>query len=225
MENQIVSKEIFGKRFSELLESSAETTYTIGEKLSLNPGTISRYANGLMAPKIPTLYMLANLFRVNPSWLMGYDAPKYEDRVEPDDPSPPLPSNIMPLPKMYRVPLVGTIACGQPILAVENADETVAVPDWINADFALRCKGDSMINARIFDGDIVYIKKQPEVESGQIAAVRIQDEATLKRVRLYGDHISLEPENPMYKPIVLWEEDMNSVEILGLAVGFTSMFM
>lgn len=78
MEQQIVSKELFGQRFSEILNASSETTYSIADRVSLTPATISRYANGLMAPKIPTLYMIANIFHVNPLWLMGYDAPKYE---------------------------------------------------------------------------------------------------------------------------------------------------
>jgi repressor LexA len=79
-----------------------------------------------------------------------------------------------------------------------------------------------MINARIFDGDIVYIRQQDTVDNGQIAAVLIDSEATLKRVKLYEDHISLEPENPQYRPIVLWGEEMNSVHIIGKAVAFTS---
>ena len=130
--------------------------------------------------------------------------------------------NVEQIPKMRRVPLLGTIACGEPLLAVENIEGKVDVPEHIRADFALRCKGDSMINARIFDGDIVYIRQQPAVENGQIAAVLIGDEATLKRVRLFDDHISLEPENPMYRPIVYWNGDMASIRILGLAVAFTS---
>lgn len=133
-----------------------------------------------------------------------------------------MPDNILPMPKMKKVPLVGSIACGAPILAAENIEGEVDIPENINADFALRCKGDSMINARIFDGDIVYIKQQDTVDNGQIAAVLIEDEATLKRVRLYPDHISLEPENPMYKPMVFWEEEMNAVRIIGKAVAFTS---
>ena len=131
------------------------------------------------------------------------------------------PDNIIPMPATRELPLLGSIACGEPILADENLDGTVSCPEHVAADFALRCKGDSMINARIFDGDIVYIRQQPKVDDGQIAAVLIGDEATLKRVRLYDDHISLEPENPRYRPIVLWGEDMATVRILGLAVAFT----
>lgn len=134
-----------------------------------------------------------------------------------------LPDGIIPMPEMRSIPLVGTIACGAPILAEEHIDDYINIPKTIMADFALTCKGDSMINARIFDGDIVYIRQQDTVDNGEIAAVLIDGEATLKRVRLFEDHISLEPENPQYRPIVLWGDDMNTVRILGKAVAFTSM--
>lgn len=135
----------------------------------------------------------------------------------------PLPSNVRPMPAMRRLPLIGSIACGAPILAEEHIEGYVDVPENIRADFSLTCRGDSMTGARIFDGDIVYIRQQETVENGEIAAVLIGSEATLKRVRLFGDHISLEPENPMYRPITLWDEEMNTVRILGKAVAFTSM--
>lgn len=133
-----------------------------------------------------------------------------------------LPSNIIPMPAMRKVPLIGSIACGTPILADENREGAVDIPDHVHADFALRCKGSSMINARIYDGDIVYIRQQEEVEHGEIAAVLIDDEATLKRVYLYDDHISLEAENPQYRPMVYWGDEMNKVRILGKAIAFTS---
>ena len=126
------------------------------------------------------------------------------------------------MPTMKRIPLIGSIACGAPILAEEHIEDYVDLPGHIRADFSLTCKGDSMINARIFDGDIVYIRQQETVENGEIAAVLIGTEATLKRVRLFDDHIVLEPENPMYKPLVYWNEEMNTVRILGKAVAFTS---
>lgn len=132
------------------------------------------------------------------------------------------PENIIPMPEMRKIPLVGTIACGTPILADQNIDEYVTIPRNITADFALTCKGDSMINARIFDGDVVYIRQQQTVENGEIAAVLIDNEATLKRVQLFDDHIILQPENPMYKPLAFWGEEMNNVRILGKAVAFTS---
>lgn len=131
-------------------------------------------------------------------------------------------SNIIPMPEMRKIPLIGSIACGAPILAEEHIEEYISIPKHISADFALTCKGDSMINARIFDGDIVYIRQQDTIENGEIAAVLIDGEATLKRVKLYEDHISLEPENPQYRPLVYWGEEMNTVRILGKAVAFTS---
>ncbi len=130
--------------------------------------------------------------------------------------------NILPLPESEEIPLVGTIACGNPILAQENILEYVSSPCFLKADFALRCKGDSMINARIYDGDIVYIKKQSTVDNGQIAAVLIGEEATLKRVYLYHNKIVLTPENPAYEPLVYTNEELNEVQILGKAVYFTS---
>ncbi len=140
----------------------------------------------------------------------------------PVDMEVPRAEGIIPMPEMRKIPLLGSIACGDPILAMGNIEDNVDIPEHIHADFALRCKGDSMINARIFDGDIVYIRQQSSVENGEIAAVLIEEEATLKRVMLYQDHISLEPENPNYRPRVFWDEEMNNVRILGKAVAFTS---
>lgn len=102
-----------------------------------------------------------------------------------------------------------------------DGKESADVPRNVQADFALTCKGDSMINARIFDGYIVYIHQQDSVDNGQIAAVLIDGEATLKRVHLYEDHISLESANPLYDPIVFWGEEMNRIRIMGKAVAFT----
>lgn len=137
------------------------------------------------------------------------------------------PSNILPLPKTKKVPLLGTIACGEPILATENVAEYVDMDADVHADFALRCKGDSMINARIFDGDVVYIRKQNTVENGEIAAVLIdgvesESEATLKRFFNEGDKIRLCAENPMYPDIQYHGENMNCVRIIGKAVAFLS---
>lgn len=189
----------------------------VAAAIGVSPATIYRYENGDIE-KVPgeILLPIAKVLRTTPAYLMGWEE---EPSAAADVMTLP---NVEQIPKMRRVPLLGTIACGEPLLAVENIEGEVDVPEHIRADFALRCKGDSMINARIFDGDIVYIRQQPAVENGQIAAVLIGDEATLKRVRLFDDHISLEPENPMYRPIVYWNGDMASIRILGLAVAFTS---
>lgn len=138
------------------------------------------------------------------------------------------PSNILPLPKTRKIPLLGTIACGEPILATENVAEYVDMDTDIHADFALRCNGDSMINARIFDGDIVYIRKQNSVENGEIAAVLIdgvesESEATLKRFFRENDKIRLSAENPMYADKQYYGEEMNQVRVIGKAVAFLSI--
>ena len=172
----------------------------------VNPNT-----NKPVTPTLPQLKKLAEGLHLTLSELF--------ERV--DDMPVDLATNIIPLPAMNKTPLIGTIACGSPILADEHIEDYVDMPAHIHADFALTCKGDSMINARIFDGDIVYIRQQDTVDNGEIAAVLIDGEATLKRVRLFDDHISLEPENPQYRPLVFWGEEMNAIRILGKAVAFT----
>lgn len=130
--------------------------------------------------------------------------------------------NVMPLPEMKKIPLLGEIACGEPILAQENVEELLEIPKSIHADFALTCRGDSMTGARIMDGDIVYIRIQPDVENGEIAAVLIDGEATLKRVYKYPNMLVLRPENPAYEEFVYQDEELEQVRILGRAVSFTS---
>ena len=123
-----------------------------------------------------------------------------------------------PLPGMAMVPLVGSIACGTPITAEQNIEQYIGVPAAWHADFALTCHGDSMAPT-ICDGDIVCIRCQPEVEQGEIAAVRIGEEVTLKHVYLHDNFIELRPENPAFESIILTKEEMNTVVIEGKAVG------
>ena len=200
-----------GERIKEARKMRGMTQTELAEKIGMKFSAIHKYENGLVVNlKRETIAALANALEVSPAWLMCMDD------------TPILPSNIIPMPAMRKIPLVGSIACGTPILAEENCEGEVDVPDHVRADFALRCKGDSMINARIFDGDIVYIRQQESVEHGEIAAILIDDEATLKRVYMYDDCISLEAENPQYKPMVYRGEEMNNIRILGKAVAFTS---
>ncbi len=149
---------------------------------------------------------------VSEGWLMGYDVPM--QRADVDD-------NQIGIPvKEYTVPLLGSIRCGEP----EYADESFEgyVESGFRCDFALRAKGDSMIGARIHDGDIVFIRKQDSVDDGQIAAVILDDDATLKRIRyLPGNMTMLQAENSQYPPIIIGQEgETRTVRILGLAVAF-----
>lgn len=134
-----------------------------------------------------------------------------------------MPSNILPMPAMVSRPRLGSIACGEPILAEQNIEGYDQIPDFVKCDFTLLCKGDSMIGARIHDGDIVCIKQQPEVENGQIAAVLVDgDEATLKRFYFENGTVTLQAENPAYPPKVFTGDDVNKARVLGLATHFVS---
>ena len=156
---------------------------------------------------------------------MGYDVPMEAEHSQPAVPaSRPIPPGFIPIPKMKKVPLIGAIACGDPITALQNREGDVDVPEDVRCDFALKCHGESMVGAGIHDGDVVYIHIQPEVENGEIAAVRIGDEATLKRVYIHTDYIELRPENPAFESIIRRKEDMNDVHIEGKAVGYTHWF-
>lgn len=197
----------------------------LSKQSGVSKSSISRYISGAWEAKQDAVYLLAMALNVSEAWLMGYDVPM--ERSQPVAPSKnntiTLPDNIIPLPKNSKtVPLLGSIACGSPILAEENIEAMLPLPDFIRADFALRCKGDSMVDARILDGDLVYIRKQPDVENGEVAAVLINDEATLKRVYKHNSQIVLQPANPAYPPMVYTGEEINDIRILGKAVYFVS---
>ena len=198
----------FGQRLRIARKEKRLTQKELAAKINAAHNSISNWENDQNMPDPDTIQNLCWALDVQPNYFFSVESS--------------LPSNIIPIPEMRKIPLIGSIACGAPILAEEHIEDYVDLPGHIRADFSLTCKGDSMINARIFDGDIVYIRQQETVENGEIAAVLIGNEATLKRVQLFDDHIVLEPENPMYKPLVYWNEEMNTVRILGKAVAFTS---
>lgn len=152
----------------------------------------------------------AKALEVTPAFLMGFAEKNSYDNLY----------NI----STQRLPLLGSIACGVPIYAEEERESYVMCGTEIKADFCLRCQGDSMINARINDGDIVFIRKQDAVNNGDIAAVIIEDEATLKRFFYYREQgmVILRAENPKYQDIVLTGEALNTITIIGKAVAFQS---
>lgn len=153
----------------------------------------------------------ARALQTTTAYLMGDDDAR--------EARPSIPAGFEPLPEMAMVPLVGTIACGTPILAEQNVEARIGVPAAWRADFALTCKGDSMA-PRYLDGDIVCIRCQPQVENGEIAAVLIGEEATLKRFYQNGDTVTLQAENPAYSPLVYRGEELNEIRIEGRVVGF-----
>lgn len=209
------------KRRTELKLTQTELATKMGYA---DKSMIAKIEKGLIDLPQSKIIAFANALQTSPGDLMGWDNDQPSKEI--DYSSIP---GIMPLPYSSgkTVPLIGDIACGTPILADENIEKEVRLPEDISADFCLRCKGDSMINARIYDGDIVFIRQQPSVENGEIAAVLIDDtadiaETTLKRVYIYDSKVMLVAENPKYPPMSFEKEEMNSVRILGKAVAFLS---
>lgn len=177
--------------------------------------TIQKYENGII-PNIPSdkIEKLAEALKTTPAYLMGWEN-NFEKTY-------PLPSNILPYVQGRRIPILGSIQAGYPVMALENIEgyDYADVPE--NGDyFFLRVKGDSMENARIYDGDLVLIRQQNYADSGQIVACLVNgDEATLKRFRQQRDMVILQPENAAYEPIIIPVCDFDSgyAQIIGVAV-------
>ena len=178
-------------------------------KLNMPYTTYVNYEKGTREPNSETLIVLAEFYGVSIDYLLCKSSTPNGSEIPP---------GFQPMPTMTEVPLVGRIACGTPITAEENVERMVCVPSKWHATFTLTCEGTSM-EPRICDGDLVAIRSQPEVENGEIAAVRIDGEATLKRVYLHKSFIELRAENPDFESIILSKEDMNNVVIEGKAVG------
>ena len=196
----------------ELRKAKRLTLEEVAEAIGTSKQTIHRYENGTIS-NIPRekIERLAEVLGVSPSYLMGWNTAfdKYD--------------NVMPIERK-KLPILGTIACGEPIYAAEEHDGFISTNDSLDADFCLKAKGDSMIGARIYDGDIVFIRSQDSVYNGEIAAVIINDEATLKRVYYYPDEekLILSPENPKYPPFVYIKSELDTIKIIGKAVAFQS---
>ena len=200
---------MFADNLKKLRKSKGLTQIQFALEFNISSGTIAMWETGKRMPDTEMLKKIAQYFNVTVDYLLDNEK---------------LPSNIIPLPNIKKVPLLGTIACGKPILAIENIQDYIDIKDVTDADFALRCKGDSMIDARIYDGDIVYIRQQPDVENGEIAAVLIDNEATLKRVYKYPDKnmVILKAANSKYEDFVYTENELENIKIIGKAVAFLS---
>lgn len=216
-----MKKSDFASRLSQALEARGMKAAALSKKTKVAEGTISCYINGRYEAKQNRVQVFAEALDVNPAWLMGYDVPMEAERSQPAPAPRPIPKGFEPMPKMKKIPLVGSIACGTPILAQQNIEKIVDVPENIRCDFSLTCHGDSMEGAGIHDRDVVYIRIQPEVENGEIAAVRIGEEATLKRVYYQNGTLTLMPANAAYAPMVYTGPELNDVQIEGKAVGWT----
>lgn len=211
--NDNLQKRIFAKNLNFYISKSNKQQNEVAKDLGFPPTTFNTWCVGKVMPKMGKVQALADYFGVLKSDLL-------EDKNKDDSLHI---SNIFPI-TTHKLPMLGEIACGKPIFMDENKESYTMVGSNVKADFCLKAKGDSMVNARIMDGDIVFIRSQPEVENGEIAAVAIDDEATLKR--FYRDEITqtvtLISENPIYAPMVFTKECQKNVYILGKAVAFQS---
>jgi len=210
---EVYMKKIFSERLQEALNLRGMKQVDLVEKTGISKSAISQYLSGEFQPKQSNTYKIAQALNVNEAWLLGYNVPIEENRLNIFD----IP-NIMPL-NTKKVPLLGSIAAGAPILAVEHSEDYIECAEHVRADFCLRIKGDSMA-PRINDGDIVFIHRQPEIENGQIAAVYIDGEATLKRVYKASKSLQLIAENPDYPPIVCTHDNCDDIQIIGKAIAF-----
>lgn len=196
-------KKVFGSRLRSLMHEAGDTIYTLAEHLKLKPSTISRYTSGQYVPKAPTLDMMARRYAVNPAWLMGENV---EKTVATGNLS------------THDIPILGDVAAGMPIWAEQNYEGYTVVGAEEHVDFALRVRGDSMINARIFDGDLVYVRRQPEVLNGEIAVVMVDNEATVKRIYYHPDKVVLKPENSAYTDMIYHKADAHDIAVLGKVI-------
>ncbi len=191
------------------------TLEELAERVGTSRQTIHRYENGTISNIPPEkVVLLAEALDTTPASLMGWEAEREQF---------PTFDNIIPI-TMKRLPMLGEIACGKPIYASEEHESYALADEGLDADFCLKAKGDSMIGARILDGDIVFVRAQSSVDNGEIAAVIINDEATLKRVYFYPDEgkLILSAENPKYAPLVYVGAELDEINIIGKAVAFQS---
>ncbi len=203
------------QRIKERRQYMGYTQEELADKLGLQKSAIAKYENGRVENiKRSVICNMATILECSPTYLLGFD-----DSIEREV------SNIFPI-ELKKFPLLGEIACGQPIFTNEDRESYILSGTDINADFCLKAKGDSMINARIHDGDVVFIQKQDMVENGDIAAVVVNgdSEATLKRFYYYREKamLILKPENPSYEDQIYSGEELEQVHVLGKAIAFQS---
>lgn len=197
----------FSDRLMQALRDNQMTQAELADRVGISRSGVCQYCSGNFRPKPDRLHAIAEALGVSEIWLLGYDTPSAGSMTS------------LRAVRLKRFPLLGEIACGEPIFAQEGSESYVLADEETAGDFALVARGDSMIGAQIHDGDTVFIHEQPMVENGEIAAVVIGDEATLKRV--YFDEkqglLTLVAENPAYAPLVFSGEELQQVRILGRA--------
>lgn len=205
-----------GERIKNLRKNAGLTQEELARKCGYKSlTTINKIELGINSVPLSVVEKIAEVFNVSPSYIMGWDSLTDPALLQFD--------NIRPIAKK-RIPMLGEIACGTPRYASEDRESYVEAGTDINADFCLTARGDSMIGARIYSGDIVFCRSQNTVNNGEIAVVIINDEATLKRVYFYPESqkLVLQAENPAFEPLVYVGEELNEIRIMGKAIAFQS---
>lgn len=206
-----------GERIKKRRQELNLSVEDVAKVLNKNRATVYRYESDEIE-NMPTsvLEPLSKILNTTPAYLMGWEDENSDPILEN------IPGIITPV-KLKKIPILGTIACGNPILAEQNYDGYFMIDENLPySDFVLKAKGDSMIDANIHEGDLVFFRKQNDVDNGTIAAVLIEDEATLKRVNKSNDTLILQPCNTNYNPIIINKSDNKKVLILGQMVGVYS---
>ena len=194
-------------------QNKGMSAITLAKTANVAQSSLSDWENGKTQPSADALFRMCDAMGITPSQLLDLE----------NNQTIALPTNIIPVKKI-KVPVLGSVACGKPIFADEHLECYVDSINDTHSDFALWAKGDSMINARIYDGDLVFVRQQEQVENGEIAVVLIDDEATLKRV-FYDEKkatLTLVAENPKYAPFIYQGEELENIRIIGKAVAFQS---
>lgn len=195
-----------GSRIKEAREKIGMSQTDMADRIGVSKQTLYKYENDIIT-NIPSdkIEEISALTGVSPAYIMGWETNQ-------------LPSEVIKL-QTKNLPVLGSVACGKPIFDPSDGVQ-IKVPSSFHADFGLYARGDSMIGADIHDGDLVFFVQQPSVENGQIAAVFIDDEVTLKRVYYQqGERLVLQAENSSVPPIIIEGPDLNQVHIIGRAIA------
>ncbi len=199
-----------GSRIKEAREKIGMSQTDMADRIGVSKQTLYKYENDIIT-NIPSdkIEEISALTGVSPAYIMGWETNQ-------------LPSEVIKL-QTKNLPILGSVACGKPIFDPSDGVQ-IKVPSSFHADFGLYARGDSMIGADIHDGDLVFFVQQPSVENGQIAAVFIDDEVTLKRVYYQqGERLVLQAENSSVPPIIIEGPDLNQVHIIGRAIAKQSV--